>query len=59
MRTVRAFAMEDEEARLFAREIDKSRHLNELLGIGIGVFQVNSILLFNSNSRRTEIRNLV
>ena len=40
IRTVRAFAMEDEEQRLFAREIEKSKHLNELLGTGIGIFQV-------------------
>lgn len=40
MRTVRAFAMEDTELKLFSQELDKSRQLNEALGMGIGVFQV-------------------
>ncbi|XP_069937675.1 mitochondrial potassium channel ATP-binding subunit isoform X5 [Cherax quadricarinatus] len=39
MRTVRAFAMEDAERDLFAREVEKSRQLNERLGFGIGFFQ--------------------
>ncbi|XP_047474458.1 mitochondrial potassium channel ATP-binding subunit-like isoform X2 [Penaeus chinensis] len=39
MRTVRAFAMEDSEETLYAREVDKSRQLNEDLGLGIGLFQ--------------------
>ena len=40
MRTVRAFAMEDSEKNLFIQELDKSRKLNEALGMGIGIFQV-------------------
>lgn len=40
MRTVRAFAMEEEETRLFTQEVDRSRQLNEALGTGIGIFQV-------------------
>ena len=45
MRTVRAFAMEDQEVKLFSREVEKSQTLNELLGFGIGVFQVTSYVL--------------
>ncbi|XP_069158314.1 mitochondrial potassium channel ATP-binding subunit isoform X3 [Procambarus clarkii] len=47
MRTVRAFAMEDAEKDLFAREVEKSRQLNELLGFGIGIFQAGSNLFLN------------
>ncbi|XP_042241922.1 mitochondrial potassium channel ATP-binding subunit-like isoform X1 [Homarus americanus] len=47
MRTVRAFAMEDAEKDLFAREVNKSRQLNELLGLGIGIFQAGSNLFLN------------
>ncbi|XP_064105402.1 mitochondrial potassium channel ATP-binding subunit-like [Macrobrachium nipponense] len=47
MRTVRAFAMEDEEQKLFAREVAKSRRVNENLGFGIGIFQAGSNLFLN------------
>lgn len=47
MRTVRAFAMEDSEETLYAREVDKSRQLNEDLGLGIGLFQAGSNLFLN------------
>ena len=39
IRTVRAFAMEHEETRLYSREVDESRRMNENLGLGIGLFQ--------------------
>lgn len=39
IRTVRSFAMEDAEAELFKREVDKAEHLHTRLGIGIGCFQ--------------------
>ncbi|KAK0398331.1 hypothetical protein QR680_002536 [Steinernema hermaphroditum] len=39
IRTVKAFAMEDAELSLFGREIEKTRNLNERLGLGIGLFQ--------------------
>ena len=44
MRTVRAFAMEDQETELFYREIEKSRAINERLGFGIGLFQASNIV---------------
>ncbi|KAK4329380.1 hypothetical protein Pmani_000263 [Petrolisthes manimaculis] len=47
MRTVRAFAMEEEETRLFTQEVDRSRQLNEALGTGIGIFQAGSNLFLN------------
>ncbi|KAG0723901.1 ATP-binding cassette sub-family B member 8, mitochondrial [Chionoecetes opilio] len=47
MRTVRAFAMEDTENKLFIQELDKSRELNEALGMGIGIFQAGSNLFLN------------
>ncbi|RXG72561.1 ATP-binding cassette sub-family B member 8, mitochondrial, partial [Armadillidium vulgare] len=47
MRTVRAFAMEEQEAKLFSRELEKSTHLNELLGMGIGIFQAGTNLFLN------------
>lgn len=47
MRTVRAFAMEDEEQKLFSREVAKSRQVNENLGFGIGIFQAGSNLFLN------------
>lgn len=47
MRTVRAFAMEDTEKKLFTQELDKSRQLNEALGMGIGIFQAGSNLFLN------------
>ncbi|KAL1471008.1 hypothetical protein MTO96_023927 [Rhipicephalus appendiculatus] len=39
IRTVRSFAMEDTEAQLFKREVDKAENLHTALGIGIGCFQ--------------------
>lgn len=47
MRTVRAFAMEEAERKIFAREVDRSRQLNEALGFGIGIFQAGSNLFLN------------
>ncbi|GMT24278.1 hypothetical protein PFISCL1PPCAC_15575 [Pristionchus fissidentatus] len=47
IRTVRAFAMEGEEMRLFSREVDKGTLLHEALGAGIGLFQGGSNLLLN------------
>jgi len=44
VRTVRSFAMEDEEKRLYNLQVDKSRKLNEKLGAGIGLFQARCIL---------------
>ena len=40
IRTVRAFAMEDEEMEVYGTELSKARQLNENLGLGIGLFQV-------------------
>lgn len=48
MRTVRAFAMEVLETELFAEQAEKSRMLNEKLGVGIAAFQVtHSRIYFN------------
>jgi ATP-binding cassette subfamily B (MDR/TAP) protein 8 len=47
VRTVRAFAMEDAEIEMFAEEIDKARHLNMQLSVGIGLFQGLSNLFIN------------
>jgi ATP-binding cassette subfamily B (MDR/TAP) protein 8 len=47
VRTVRAFAMEPTEIKLFAREVEKSSNLNQLLGLGIGVFQGLSNIALN------------
>ncbi|CAB3407988.1 unnamed protein product [Caenorhabditis bovis] len=47
MRTIRAFAMEKLESRLFDRELDKARLLNEQLGIGVGMFQGGTNLFLN------------
>ena len=40
IRTVRAFAMEGEEERLYGQEVEKAAEMNERLGLGIGLFQV-------------------
>ncbi|KAM3929286.1 mitochondrial potassium channel ATP-binding subunit-like [Leptodactylus fuscus] len=47
VRTVRAFAMEDREVELYSAEVDKSAHMNEVLGIGIAVFQGLSNIALN------------
>ena len=47
MRTVRSFAMEEKELELYCDEIEKSRRLNERLGLGIGLFQGLSNLALN------------
>ncbi|KAK6019571.1 ABC transporter, ATP-binding protein [Ostertagia ostertagi] len=39
IRTVRAFAMEEQESRLFEREVRKACAMQEWLGMGIGLFQ--------------------
>ncbi|VDM38453.1 unnamed protein product [Toxocara canis] len=39
IRTVRAFAMEEQEIALFGREVQEARRLSEWLGCGIGLFQ--------------------
>ena len=44
IRTVRAFAMENQESQLFKNELEKSKELNNTLGLGIGVFQVIIII---------------
>ena len=40
---MRAFASEDHELALYTSEVSKARELNERLGFGIGLFQVNSL----------------
>ncbi|XP_071478299.1 mitochondrial potassium channel ATP-binding subunit-like [Diadema antillarum] len=47
MRTVRAFAMEDQESALFGQELDSARGLQTRLGLGIGLFQGVSNLALN------------
>ncbi|KAF1770190.1 hypothetical protein GCK72_002008 [Caenorhabditis remanei] len=47
MRTIRAFAMEKLESRLFDSELDKARSMQEQLGIGIGIFQAGTNLFLN------------
>lgn len=42
IRTVRAFAMEEKEMELYAQELEKARIMQENLGMGIGLFQVNN-----------------
>ena len=44
IRTVRAFAMEDEEMEVYGTELSKARQLNENLGLGIGLFQVQQTI---------------
>ncbi|XGW26293.1 hypothetical protein V3C99_007146 [Haemonchus contortus] len=39
IRTVRSFAMERQESSLYEREIQKASSMQELLGVGIGLFQ--------------------
>ncbi|NWV72375.1 ABCB8 protein, partial [Malurus elegans] len=47
VRTVRAFAMEDQQARLFCVEVDHAGYLSERLGLGIAAFQGLSNLALN------------
>ncbi|NXR18790.1 ABCB8 protein, partial [Cinclus mexicanus] len=47
VRTVRAFAMEEQQARLFCAEVDRAGHLSEQLGLGIAAFQGLSNLALN------------
>ncbi|VDL71178.1 unnamed protein product [Nippostrongylus brasiliensis] len=39
IRTVRSFAMEEQESRLYEREVRKACSMQETLGMGIGLFQ--------------------
>ena len=47
VRTVRAFAMEDIEMEKYETEISKAQKYNELLGLGIGIFQSGTMLFLN------------
>ncbi|XP_018430662.1 PREDICTED: ATP-binding cassette sub-family B member 8, mitochondrial-like, partial [Nanorana parkeri] len=47
VRTVRAFAMEDREVGLYSVEVDRSGQMNEVLGIGIALFQGLSNIALN------------
>ncbi|CAG4947892.1 unnamed protein product [Colias eurytheme] len=47
MRTVRAFAGEDNEARMFAEECDTAAELSMELGLGVGLFQAGTNLFLN------------
>ncbi|XP_068082145.1 mitochondrial potassium channel ATP-binding subunit isoform X2 [Anabrus simplex] len=47
IRTVRAFAMEEDEYEMFSREVKESCHLNERLGLGIGLFQAGTNIFLN------------
>lgn len=47
IRTVRAFAMEEQEGALFEEEVHKAERLNSILGCGIGLFQGFSNLFLN------------
>ena len=47
IRTVRAFAMEEQEIQLYADELDKARLMQEKLGLGIGLFQAGANLFLN------------
>lgn len=47
VRTVRAFAMEAAETRLFEDEVRRSSRLNQLLGVGIGLFHGLSNVALN------------
>ena len=42
--------MEEKEEELYHKEIDKSKTLNEMLGVGIGAFQAVSNLALNGKS---------
>ncbi|NXY10185.1 ABCB8 protein, partial [Pteruthius melanotis] len=47
VRTVRAFAMEQQQAGLFSAEVDRAGRLSEQLGLGIAAFQGLSNLALN------------
>ncbi|KAM9306063.1 mitochondrial potassium channel ATP-binding subunit [Gastrophryne carolinensis] len=47
VRTVRAFAMEDRQLQSYSAEVDRSAQMNEVLGIGIAVFQGLSNITLN------------
>ncbi|XP_059059693.1 mitochondrial potassium channel ATP-binding subunit [Achroia grisella] len=47
IRTVRAFAGEDNEADMFARESQAAADLNMELGLGVGLFQAGTNLFLN------------
>ncbi|XP_025835714.1 ATP-binding cassette sub-family B member 8, mitochondrial [Agrilus planipennis] len=47
IRTVRAFAMEDQENELFRKEAETAMVYNEQLGFGIGLFQAGTNLFLN------------
>ncbi|XP_072942565.1 mitochondrial potassium channel ATP-binding subunit [Epargyreus clarus] len=47
MRTVRAFAGEENEARMFAEECDVAADLSMELGLGVGLFQAGTNLFLN------------
>ncbi|NWY35137.1 ABCB8 protein, partial [Pheucticus melanocephalus] len=47
VRTVRAFAMEEQQAGLFRAEVDRAGRLSEQLGLGIAAFQGLSNLALN------------
>ncbi|ELU02451.1 hypothetical protein CAPTEDRAFT_155008 [Capitella teleta] len=47
LRTVRAFSMEDKEMELYNREVERSSALNQVLAVGIGIFQGLSNVALN------------
>ncbi|KAF7270170.1 hypothetical protein GWI33_016860 [Rhynchophorus ferrugineus] len=47
IRTVRSFAMEDQEGDLYVKEAERTMVLNEALGFGIGLFQAGTNLFIN------------
>ncbi|KAJ0173957.1 hypothetical protein K1T71_010103 [Dendrolimus kikuchii] len=47
MRTVRAFAGEENEAEMFAKECDTAADLSMELGLGVGLFQAGTNLFLN------------
>lgn len=47
MRTVRAFAGEENEARMFAEECEVAADLSMELGLGVGLFQAGTNLFLN------------
>lgn len=47
IRTVRAFAMEDQEQELFRTEATVAMLLNQKLGLGIALFQAGTNMFLN------------